>query len=202
MKKAMIDVVSVVICCLIFSSVMAGEKPAWARDAPSKYTPYFPNYPPLTAQEMMEFVRAGAEYLEKDGDVAEMNKKRGRFTMGVVRDYRYLTVADCKTLTIVAHPFFPDLIGKMGFLKILKDATGRLYGVEGCIRLKRNPKGIWLVVLMKSPGGTKLEPLYGYALYVESRDMFVNAWTRNLRLQSELRKNAEADEKSLQSLLK
>ncbi len=90
MKKIII-VMSVFLCvCLPYFNQVIAQGP------PPNYTPYFPNYPPLTPEEMMEFARQGAEYLEHGGDVQEFSKNPGKFTRGVFLDYRYLVCTDKK----------------------------------------------------------------------------------------------------------
>lgn len=58
----------------------------------------------------MDFAQKGAEYLENGGDIQEFSKNPGEFTKWVFMDFRYLLVADCKTKTVLAHPFLPKAV--------------------------------------------------------------------------------------------
>ncbi len=81
---------------------------------------------------MMAFARKGAEYLEKGGHVKEYNRNPGQFTKGVFLDYRYLSIMDCKTMTVLAHPFIPKGVNVKGLFYKIKDARGRAHIVDIC----------------------------------------------------------------------
>jgi len=196
MKKNII-VMSVFFCvCLPYLNQVA------AQDASPSYTPYFPNYPPLTPEEMMAFARQGAEYLEKGGDIQEFNKNPGKFTKGVFLDYRYLAVADCKTKTVLAHPFLPNIVNVKGLMHKAKDARGRAYSTELCSATKKNPKGAWVAAFLKKPGEPIFDILYQYNIRVKNTDLVVGVFSRNIKLESHLDKRAREDEKILNSLVK
>ncbi len=173
-----------------------------AEGAASSYTPYFPNYRPLSPQEMMEFTRSGVEYLEKGGDIREFNKNPGKFTKGIFLDYRCLAVLDCKTKTALAHPFVPKGVNVIGLFHRVKDARGRAYMAELCTMAKNNPKGAWIVSFVKKPGGATIDLLYQYAIQVKNTDLIVGSFSRNMKVESYLDQRAREEEKILNSLVK
>ncbi len=183
------------VCLSCFNQVIA-------QDPPSNYTPYFPNYPPLTPQEMMEFAKKGAEYLEKGGDIQEFNKNPGKFTKGVFLDYRYLAVANCKTKTVLAHPFLPKVVNVKGLMYKAKDAKGRAYSAEVCQAALKNPKGAWIAAFLKKPGEPIIDILYQYNIRVKDTNLVVGVFTRNIKLESHLEKRAREEEEILNSLVK
>ncbi len=195
MKKIVI-VLSVFLCvCILYSNHVTAEEP------PPNYTPYFPNYPPLTPEEIMAFARQGAEYLENGGDIEEFNKNPGKFTKGIFLDYRYLAVADCKTKTVLAHPFMPKIVNVKGLMFKTKDARGRAYNAEICAAAQKNPKGAWIIALIKKPGEETIDLLYQYNIQVKNTDLVVGAFSRNLKLESHLEKRAGEEEHILNSLV-
>ena len=171
------------------------------QDPPPNYTPYFPNYPPLTSEEMMEFARQGAEYLENGGDIEEFNKNPGKFTKGVFLDYRYLAVADCRTKTVLAHPFMPQIVNVQGLMHKTKDARGRSYNAELCAAVQKNPNGAWNVAFIKKPGEETIDLLYQYNIQVKNTDLVVAVFSRNLRIESHLEDRAREEEAILNSLV-
>jgi hypothetical protein len=173
-----------------------------AQDPPPGYTPYYPNYPPLTPEEIMEFAGQGAEYLEKGGDIEEFNKNPGQFTQGVFMDFRYLTVLDCKTKTVLAHPFLPKLLNVPGLLHKVKDARGRATSIELCEAALKNPKGAWIVSFVPKPGEGTIDLVYKYALRVKNTNVIVGVNARNLRIERHLDKRAREEEDILNSLLR
>ncbi len=173
-----------------------------AEEPPPNYRPYFPNYPPLTPQEMMEFARKGAEYLEKGGDVQEFNKNPGKFTKGAFLDYRYLAVGDCKTKTVLANPWLPKIVDVKGLMYRAKDARGRAYSAEICEAAKNNPKGAWNVTFIKKPGESTIDLFYQYVIQVKNTDLIVGVFSRNLKLEGHLDQIAREEEKILNSLVK
>lgn len=195
MKKVII-VMSVFfyVCLPCFNQVIA-------QDPPPNYTPYFPNYPPLTPEEMMEFARQGAEYLKNGGDIEEFNKNPGKFTKGGFLDYRYLAVADCRTKTALAHPFMPNTVNVKGLMHKIKDARGRAYNAELCAAAQNNPNGAWLVSFIKKPGEETIDLLYQYYIQVKNTDLIVAVFSRNLRIESHLEQRAREEEAILNSLV-
>ncbi len=171
-----------------------------AEDAPPSYTPYFPNYPPLTPEEMMEFARQGARYLENGGDVQEFSKNPGKFAKGVFLDYRYLVVIDCKTGTMLATPFLSDVINQEGLVFKIKDAWDRAYGAEMCSVVLEKPKGMWLVAYVKKPDEQVFDLIYKYFVRVKNTDMAVGMYSRNLKIESLLEQRAREEEAILNSL--
>lgn len=170
--------------------------------APS-YTPYFPNYPPLTPKEMMEFAQRGAKFLEDGGDIQEFNNIPGKFTKGEFMDYRYLAIGDCKTKTVLAHPFIPKIHNVKGLMIIVKDANGRVYSAEVCDAAMKNPKGAWLIsYVYKIPGESQIDLLYQYYLRVKRTNLAVAVFSRQLKIESHLEKRAKAEEKILNALVK
>lgn len=196
MKKTISAIILFVILFLPDVNQVIAEEPSRA------YTPYFPNYPPLTLQEMMAFARKGAEYLENGGDVQEFNKNPGKFTKGVFLDYRYLAVADCKIGTVLAHPFIPRIVNVKGLMFKVKDARGRAYSSETCSAALSNPKGAWSVAFIKKPGEQEIDLLYQYNVRVKNTDMVVGVFSRNLKLEEHLDKRAGEEEQILNSLVK
>ncbi|MCP4750723.1 MAG: hypothetical protein GY866_07515 [Proteobacteria bacterium] len=180
----------------------AGIDQSRAEDAASKYTPYFPNFRPLSPQEMMAFARSGAEYLEKGGDLQEFNKNPGKFAKGVFLDYRYLAILDCRTKTALAHPFLLNRLNIKGLFHKVKDARGRAYMTEICTAAENNPKGAWNVTFIKKPGGKTIDLLYLYAVQVKNTDLIVGVFSRNLKVESHLDQRAREEEKILNSLVK
>jgi hypothetical protein len=195
MKKTII-VISVLffVCLPCFTQEIAQE-------SPPNYTPYFPNYPPLTPEEMMEFAKHGAEYLENGGDIGEFNKNPGQFTKGVFLDYRYLAVADCRTKTVLAHPFMPKVLNVQGLMYKTKDARGRAYNAELCAAVQKNPKGAWNVAFIKKPGEETIDLLYQYNIQVKDTDLVVAVFSRNLRIESHLVDRSREEEAILNSLV-
>jgi Single Cache domain 2 len=196
MKKTNIIFTIVFCLCLSYTSQ------AIAQESSSNYTPYFPNFTPLTPQEIMEYARSGAEYLEKGGDVQEFNKNPGKFTKGVFLDYRYLAILDCKTKTALAHPFVPKAVNVIGLFHRIKDARGRAYMAELCTEARNNPKGAWIVSFVGKPGGKTIDLLYQYAVQVKNTDLIVGAFSRDLKLESYLDQRAREEERILNSLVK
>ncbi len=172
-----------------------------AQDITPDYTPYFPNFPPLTPQEMMDYAKAGAEFLEKGGDIEEFNKSPGMFTKGEFLDYRYLSIVDCETKTALAHPFVPDGVNVVGLFFKVKDINGRAYIAELCSAVSNNPEGAWIVSFVKKPGEETVDLLYIYAVKVKNTDLMVGAFSRNLKLESDLYERAREEEKILNSLV-
>lgn len=196
MKKIVLVISVLLYACLpCFYQVIA-------QDPPENYTPYFPNYPPLTPEEMMELARQGAEYLENGGDVEEFNKNPGKFTKGVFLDYRYLSVGDCKTKTALAHPFMPNVVNVPGLMHKIKDVTGRAYNAELCAAALKNPKGAWGVTFVKKPGEEIVDLLYQYYIHVKNTDLIMAVFSRNLRIESHLEQRAREEEAILNSLVK
>ena len=195
MKKIIIVMSVFVYVCLPYVNQVT------AQDSSPNYTPYFPNYPPLTPQEIMEFARQGAEYLENGGDVQEFNKNPGKFTKGVFMDFRYLTVLDCKTKTVLAHPFLPKLVNVPGLLHKVKDARGRATSVELCEAALKNPKGAWIVAFVPKPGEGTIDLVYKYILRVKNTNLAVGVNARNLRIEKHLDKRAREEEEILNSLV-
>jgi hypothetical protein len=173
-----------------------------AKDSSPHYTPYFPNFPPLAPKEMMEMARKGAEYLEKGGDIQEFNKNPGIFTKGVFLDYRYVAVGDCKTKTVLAHPFIPKIVNLEGLMYRAKDARGKAYSAEICAAAQNNPKGAWNVAFIKKPGEETIDLLYQYAIQVKNTDLIVTTYSRNIKLESHLDERAKEEEKILNLLVK
>ena len=174
---------------------------AFDKDPPPNYTPYNPNYPLLSPQEIMEFARLGAEYLENGGDVQEFNKNPGRFTKGVFMDFRYLVVFDCKTKTVLAHPFLPQLVNIPGLLHEIKDAKGRATSIELCEIAINNPKGGWIVAFVPKPGEGTIDLVSKYILRVKNTDWAVGVNARNLRIENHLERRAREEEEILNSLV-
>lgn len=195
MKKIIIVIgVLFYVCLPCFDQVTA-------QDPSPNYAPYFPNYPPLSPQEMMEFAKKGAEYLENGGDVQEFNKNPGKFTKGVFLDYRYLAVADCKTKTVLAHPFLPKIVNVKGLIHKARDARGRAYSAELCVAAQKYSKGAWVAAFLKKPGEPIYDILYQYYIRVKNTDLFVGVFSRNIKLESHLDKRAREEEQILNSLL-
>ncbi|MCP4403495.1 MAG: hypothetical protein GY801_40085 [bacterium] len=196
MKKTII-VVSVLfyVCLPCFNQVTA-------QDHPPNYTPYFPNYPPLTPEEMMAFARQGAEYLENGGDIEAFNKNPGKFTKGVFLDYRYLVVVDCKTGTMLATSFLSEVINQEGLVFKIKDGWDRAYGAEVCSAVLKKSNGTWLVAYVKKPGEHVFDLIYKYFIRVKNSDMAVGMYSRNLRIESHLEQRAREEEAILNSLVK
>ncbi len=195
MKKIIIVMSVFVYLCLPYFNQVTAQDPS------PDYTPYFPNYPPLTPQEMMDFAREGAEYLENGGDIEEFNKNPGKFTKGVFLDYRYLAVADCKTKTVLAHPFIPKILNLPGLMYKTKDARGRAYSAEICAAAQKNPKGAWIVAFIKKPEEETINLLYQYNIQVKNTDLVVGVFSRKLKLESHLDQRAREEEKILNSLV-
>jgi len=195
MKKIIIVMSVFVYVCLPYVNQVT------AQDSSPNYTPYFPNYPPLTPEELMEFAGQGAEYLENGGDIQEFNKNPGKFTKGIFLDYRYLAVADCKTKTVLAHPFLPKIVNVTGLIYKAKDARGRAYSAELCAAAQKNPKGAWNVAFIKKPGEETIDLLYQYNIHVKNTDLVVGVYSRNLKLESHLEQRAREEEHILNSLV-
>ena len=196
MKK--VTILFIFCFCLLGS----GTQHLGAEGAASTYSPYFPNFPPLSTQEIMDFARSGAEYLEKGGELQVFNQNPGPFTKGVFLDYRYLAVLDCNTKTALAHPFIPRGVNVKGLFYRVKDAKGRAYMVELCTAAANNPKGAWVVPFIKKPGGETIDLLYLYAIQVKNTDLIVGAFSRNLNLESYLDQRTREEERLLNDLVK
>lgn len=173
----------------------------FSENPPPDYTPYNPNYPLLSPQEIMEFARQGAEYLENGGDIQELNKNPGKFTKGEFMDFRYLVVFDCETKTVLAHPFLPELVNVPGLLYKMKDAEGRATSIELCEIALKNSKGGWIVAFVPKPGEGTIDLVYKYILRVKNTNMAVGVNARNLRIESHLDKRAREEEEILNSLV-
>lgn len=191
-----------IILFLFFGLYCEGFNLLYAQESVPKYTPYFPNFRPLSPQEMMDFTRSGAEHLEKGGDIQEFNKNPGKFTKGVFLDYRCLAVLDCKTKTALAHPFIPKGVNVVGLFHKVKDAKGRAYMTELCAKALNNPKGAWIVSFVKKPGGDAVDLLYQYAVHVKNTDLIVGSFSRNLKLESYLDQRAREEEALLNAMVK
>ncbi len=188
---------------LLFCLYVSGLSQVRAEDTVSNYTPYFPNFPPLSPQEMMDFAQRGAKFLEDGGDLQEFNKIPGKFTQGAFMDYRYLAVGDCKTKTVLAHPFIPKIHNIKGLMIIVKDANGRVYSAEVCDAAMKNPKGAWLVsYVFKVPGENRIDLLYQYYIRVKGTNLAVAVFSRQLKIESYLDQRAREEEKILNSLVK
>jgi hypothetical protein len=184
---------------LVMSFVCISQ--AYSQAPPPDYTPYNPNYPALSPQEIMEFARRGAEFLENGGDIQEFNKNPGMFTHGDFLDFRYLVVFDCETKTVLAHPFLPKVVGVPGLLHTMKDARGRATSVELCEMALTNPKGGWIVAFVPKPGEGTIDLVYKYILRVKNTNWAVGVNARNLRIESHLDKRAREEEELLNSLV-
>ncbi len=176
--------------------------PSLAEESPSKYTPYYPTYPPLTQEEIISFVRQGAEYLENGGDIQEFNKNPGRFTKGEFMDFRYLVVIDCATKTALAHPFLPQVVNVPGLLHKAKDAKGRATSVELCETTQTNPGGAWIVSFVPKPGEEAIDIVYKYAIRVKNTNLIVGANARVLKIENHIMQRAREEEKVLNSAIK
>lgn len=196
MKKAL------AMLTLFFGLYGTGLIQLQAEDAVLNYRPYFPNFPPLSPQEMMDFARTGAEYLENGGDIQEFNKNSGKFTKGAFLDFRYLAVVNCKTKTVLANPWLPKVVNIKGLISMVKDAKGRAYIAEICVAAKNNPKGAWNVTFVKKPGENVVDLFYQYVIQVRKTDFIVGSFSRNLKVESHLEERAKAEEKILNTLLK
>ena len=194
-KAATVFILFLFLCLPCFSQVSA-------EDAASNYSPYFPSFPPLTPQEMMEFARKGAEFLENGGDIQEFNKNPGKFTKGAFLDFRYLAVVDCKTNTVLANPWLPKIVNIKGLVTTAKDAWGRVYMLEICTEARINPKGAWNVIFIKKPGESIIDLFYQYVIQVKNTDLIVGVFSRNLKVEGYLDQQARDDEEALNSLVK
>lgn len=194
MKKLILLIFLIGMCLLNFSQT-------FAQDPSTTYTPYFPNYPPLSVQEMMAFAREGAEFLKNGGDLKEFSKNPGRFTKGVFLDYRYLAVADCQTKTLLAHPFMPKILDIPGLMFKTRDVRGRAYNAELCEAVQRNPNGAWNVSFIKKPGEETVDLLYQYNIKVKTSNLVVGVFSRNLKINNLLEKRASEEEEFLNSLV-
>ncbi len=191
----------IIIVGLIFCFFLSGINLLVAGDSSPAYSPYYPTHPPLKTQEIIDFVRQGATYLENGGDIQEFNKNPGRFTKGEFLDFRYLVIMDCATKTALAHPFLPQVVNVKGLLNKVKDAKGRATSIELCEATLKNPLGAWIVSFVPKPGEDTIDIVYKYAIRVKNTDIIVGVNARALNIESHIEKRAMEEEQVLNSLL-
>lgn len=141
--------------------------------------------PPWTPEGMMEWAYRAADYVKKTGDVSEFQKKKGKFTKGEIFDYRFLLVVDCESLTLIVHPYFPNVVNKKGHLGKMKDAKGSYFMREMCKGIKGQPEGYWTVPFQNIPGTKKAAKMPAFSMKPNNSPYHLTVFSRNIDLSQE-----------------
>ena len=141
MKKAAIILVSLFLVMGLTSQVMAVDR--------------------ATPQEVVDKVKAAAEFLSQSGDggLDQFKAKDG----GWVWKDTYVWVIHAEAETNAAHPIKPKLVGMK--LMGLKDPNGKLFFAEFC-DVAKQPNGGWVEYMWPKVGEKKPSRKITYVLQV------------------------------------
>ncbi|MDD2815120.1 MAG: cache domain-containing protein [Thiotrichaceae bacterium] len=122
-----------------------------------------------TPEEVIAKVRAAAEVLKTDADLAQFNEIEGN--PWVWKD-TYIFVYNCEADKMSAHPIKESLIGKP--IMSLRDYAGNLFFEEMC-RAALEPDGGWVKYSWPKPGDTEGSPKFSYNLQAQDSKYQVGA---------------------------
>ncbi len=153
---------------------------------------FYPTMRPHTPESIMKLARAARTYYLETKDISEFNKNPGKFTEGVMFDYRYIQFADCETKTVLASPFFLNIVGEKSLISRIKDSKGKYHGLEACAGIKKYPDGYWVVAWQVVPnrkdnGKLVSKPFYLFCFGIKGTPYILYTVGRGLdRTQKEL----------------
>jgi signal transduction histidine kinase len=122
-----------------------------------------------TPEEVIAKVKAAAEALKSDADLAQFNEIEGN--PWVWKD-TYIFVYNCEADKMSAHPIKESLIGKP--IMSLRDYAGNLFFEEMC-RAALEPNGGWVKYSWPKPGDIEGSPKFSYNLQAQDSKYQVGA---------------------------
>lgn len=135
-----------------------------------EYYDYFENN--YSVKQWLTDVQKMALWLSENGQegLAEFNKEKNRF-WNYDTYHIWSIVVNCETGDALSHPNPANrkvVTGIKGIMKKAKDHKGNLYALEGCSKVKNQPKGVFTAIYSTwCKAKTGLGPQYANMLFVK-----------------------------------